>query len=296
MNVGIDEKSGNLNLIPSAIRGGPAAQNKHSSRATRLLETPWFPLADTILAADFDGQRGFGSEDFANVQDELSDRLVGLSRRHQNMQEYLRWTALNGTVKDGAGNTMLDIFSEFSISRTTFDFDFGTTKTRNAVRNVWRNFEANANGATITGVLVLASNGFWDAMMQQDEIATAYTNATTVANPLRDDTRGDFTFAGARFINVSHSYSYEAPDGTVTSYSAIPTNEAIVLPMSPAGSSIFKHYFSPAPFVGTVGKRAEEIYVSTKPLDHDQGVEILTGSASLPLCLRPKLLAKATIT
>lgn len=295
-NVVIDERQGNLNLIPAAERGGPAAQNKTGSRAARSLTTPWFPLADAILAADFDGQRGFGSEDFADVQDEISDRLIELSRKHQNMQEYLRWTALNGVVKDGAGNTMLDIFTEYSIVRQSFDFDFGTTKIRNSVNNVRRYFEANAGGATITGVLVLASNGFWDQMMAQSEIETAYANATSGINPLRENLSGVFDFAGARFVNVNHSFSYEAPDGTTSTYNAVPSNEAIVIPMSPSGQSVFRHYFSPGPFVSTVGRKAQEIYVSAEPMAHDQGVSLLSGSASLPLCTRPKLLAKATVT
>lgn len=296
-NVEIDEQAGNLNLIPSALRGGPAAQNKRGSRAARFLETPWFPLADQILASDFDGIRAFASEDLTDVQEEVANRLIELSRKHQNMQEYLRWTALGGTVKDADGSTLLNIFSEYGVSQESFDFDFaGTTETRKVIRDISRFYQANSGGTTVTGIMVLCSNGFFDALLGKAEVATAYQFATTGINPLRDNLNGVFDYAGARFVNVSHSFSYENAAGVVTTYSAVPANEAIIVPMAPAGSSVFKQYFSPGTMMGAIGKRAEEIYVSAEPIAHDQGVSLLSGSATLPLCTRPKLLAKGTIT
>ena len=68
--------------------------------------------------------------------------------------------ALRGIVKDGAGTTLYNYFTEFGLEQIAVDFVFGTagTSIQSKVRTVLRAIEDNLLGETMTPAPTLRAN------------------------------------------------------------------------------------------------------------------------------------------
>ncbi len=77
--------------------------------------------------------------------------------KHAQTREYMEVNALRGIVKDGAGTTLYDYFSEFGLTQIAVDFVLctGTTQVQAKVRQVLRHVETELKGETMSGVLAL---------------------------------------------------------------------------------------------------------------------------------------------
>jgi Phage major capsid protein E len=110
--------------------------------------------------------------------------------------------ALRGIVKDGAGTTLYDYFSEFGLAQQAVDFVLGTagTQVQAKVREVLRKIETELKGETMSEVLALVSPEFFDKLIGHTSVEDAYKYfSSTGAQPLREDTRRRFPFAGIVF-------------------------------------------------------------------------------------------------
>src|SRR5690606_38409340 len=122
--------------------------------------------------------------------------------KHAQTREYMEVNALRGIVKDGAGTTLYNYFTEFGLAQLETDFVLGTatTNVQTKIRNVLRQVETELKGETMTGVLALVSPEFFDKLIGHAKVEDAYKYfSSTGAQPLREDTRRRFPFAGIVF-------------------------------------------------------------------------------------------------
>ncbi len=75
-----------------------------------------------------------------------------MRRKHAQTREYMEMNALRGIVKDGAGTTLYNYFTEFDLAQISVDFAFGTagTNIQGKVRTTLRAIEDNLLGETMT--------------------------------------------------------------------------------------------------------------------------------------------------
>jgi hypothetical protein len=73
--------------------------------------------------------------------------------KHAQTREYMEVNALRGIVKDGAGTTLYNYFTEFSLVQQSVDFVLGTatTNVQAKVRDVLRKIETELKGETMNG-------------------------------------------------------------------------------------------------------------------------------------------------
>jgi hypothetical protein len=96
----------------------------------RSFALPWIPHDDVILPADIQGMPALGVSDAADPLVEVMNRKLTLMRRkHAQTREYMEMNALRGIVKDGAGTTLYNYFTEFGLEQISVDFVFGTAGT-----------------------------------------------------------------------------------------------------------------------------------------------------------------------
>ena len=145
----IEQAEGVLNLLPTVPLGGPATVANRDTRSMRSFTVPWIPHDDAITPQDIQGVRGFGVADAADPLATIMERkLTRMRVKHAQTREYMEINALKGIVKDGAGTTLYNYFTEFGLSQQAVDFVLGTgtTNIQTKVREVLRKVETELRG------------------------------------------------------------------------------------------------------------------------------------------------------
>lgn len=288
--VTVERKNGILNLLPTVPRGGPATKNIMGHRDMLDLRIPHIPLEDLALAEEVQDVRKFGSEaDLESVQDLVNDKLETMAAKHDITLEWYRWQALKGLILDTDDSVIADLFDSFGITQHTQNFvlSSATTEVVTVALNVSRYMETHAFGETISGVLVFASSGWFDAFTTHALVKDAYKYFQT-NQQLGGDYRSGFRYGG--LIIQEENGSATLADGTVKPF--VDANEAIAIPLGT--SSTFKTYFAPADFIETVNTVGLPRYAKQERMEFDRGIKLHSQSNPLPVCLRPQLLVRLT--
>ena len=285
-SVVIEAREGVLSLLPSVPLGAPATVGTREGRSMRSFAVPWIPHNDVILPADIQGVRAIGSGSDADPLVAVMTRKLTLMRnKHAQTREYMEINALRGIVKDGAGTTLYDYFTEFGIARQETDFVLGTagTKVQQKVRAVLRQIETELKGETMTGVRALVSPEFFDKLIGHATVETAYQYYASGAQPLREDMRRAFPFAGILFEEYNASVTLS--DGTTERL--IPAGEGIAFPIGTIDT--FTTYGAPANLIETANTVGLELYARQMTRERGDGIDLLTEASILPVNKRPAL-------
>jgi len=282
----IEAREGVLSLLPSVPLGAPATVGTREGRTMRSFAVPWIPHNDVILPADIQGVRAIGSGNDADPLVAVMTRKLTLMRnKHAQTREYMEINALRGIVKDGGGTTLYDYFTEFGIAQQQTDFVLGTagTKVQQKVRAVLRQIETELKGETMTGVRALVSPEFFDKLIGHATVETAYQYYASGAQPLREDMRRAFPFAGILF----EEYNASVTLSNGTTERLIPAGEGIAFPMGTIDT--FTTYGAPANLIETANTVGLELYARQLTRERGDGIDLLTEASILPVNKRPAL-------
>jgi hypothetical protein len=283
----IEQREGVLSLLPSVPLGAPATVGNREARSMRSFALPWIPHDDVILPADIQGMPALGVSDAADPLVEVMNRKLTLMRRkHAQTREYMEMNALRGIVKDGAGTTLYNYFAEFGLDQVSVDFVFGTagTNVQGKVRTVLRAIEDNLKGETMTTAHALVSSEFFDKLISHPKTEDAYKfYSATGGQPLRDDMRRAFPFAGILFEEYNGSVTLSSG----TSERLIPTGEGIAFPLGTFDT--FTTYGGPANLLETANTVGLPLYARQMMDAKGRWIDLMTEASILPVNKRPRL-------
>ncbi|MBJ6372752.1 major capsid protein [Sedimentitalea arenosa] len=283
----IEQYEGILNLLPSVPLGGPATVGTREGRSMRSFALPWIPHDDVILPADIQGIPALGVSDAADPLVAVMTRKLTLMRRkHAQTREYMEMNALRGIVKDGAGTTLYNYFTEFGLAPISVDFLLGTagTNVQGKVREVLRAIEDNLLGESMSSVHALVSREFFDKLISHPKTEEAYKfYAATGAQPLRQDVRRNFPFAGLLF----EEYNGSATLSGGTSERFIPASEGIAFPLGTMDT--FTTYGGPANLLETANSVGLPLYARQHLDAKGRWIDLMTEASILPVNKRPRL-------
>lgn len=291
-SVVIERKNNILNVLSSVERESPGTPNITGKRDIVTLSIPSFILNDSIKATDVQNVRKFGTADETEaVQDVVNDKLASMKAKHEITLEYMRAGALQGIIKDGEGNTLVDLFTSFDVTQNTQDFrtSSGTTDIGKLLHTVKRTIQKNLKGEVMNGVLCLCSGSFFDAITTHASVKEAYA-AYQGATPLRDDMRYDFEFQGIKF----REYEGFASNAKGETLRFIPDKQAIFIPTGTLNT--FETVFAPADYIEAANTVGLPYYAKQDVQKFERGIDVQTQSHPLPICKRPELLIKATLS
>lgn len=298
IKIGRSEKT--ITVIPSAERGGPAAQAmRPDNRGIIPATIPHFPLDDAITPADIQDAASFDPDGaLLTVEQVYADKLDNIRAHHDQTHHHLDSGALNGQVLDADGKLLFDTFTAFGIEQNLVKFDFDTKTFDVAAqgRAAKTLLTRELRGTAATGIRVLAGPAFYERVLKHDsvrEALKAYPGATP--NPARDEVEETFAFAGLLYERFDEEYFIRGADGRIIKRPSIAEDEAILLPF---GTPFFKRYIAPPDTLSGANRPANpqtKIFVSTEDLPHDKGKDIHSESNVLPICLRPELMIRFTI-
>jgi hypothetical protein len=209
-----------------------------------------------------------------------------MRRQHAQTREYMEMNALRGIVKDGAGTTLYNYFDEFGLQQLSVDFVFGTagTNIQGKVRTVLRHIEDNLLGETMTTAHALVSSEFFDKLISHPKTEDAYKfYSATGGQPLRDDMRRAFPFAGVMFEEYNGSVTLS--DGS--SERLIPAGEGIAFPLGTFDT--FTTYGGPANLLETANTVGLPLYARQQMDTKGRWIDLMTEASILPVNKRPRL-------
>ena len=283
----IEQREGVLSLLPSVPLGAPATVGNREARSMRSFALPWIPHDDVILPADVQGMPALGLSDAADPLVEVMNRKLTLMRRkHAQTREYMEMNALRGIVKDGAGTTLYNYFTEFGLDQISVDFVFGTagTNIQTKVRTTLRAIEDNMLGETMTTAHALVSSEFFDKLISHPKTEDAYKFfSATGGQPLREDMRRAFPFAGVLYEEYNGSVTLS----NGTSERLTPTGEGIAFPMGTFDT--FTTYGGPANLLETANTIGLPLYARQMMDTKGRWIDLMTESSILPVNKRPRM-------
>lgn len=294
LTVVLEERAGTINLLPSQPWGAPATVGNRESRVMRSFAIPHIPHNDVVLPQDVQGVRAFNTASTADAWAQVMARkLTRIRSKHDQTKEYMRVQSLKGILKDGAGNTLYNWFTEFGGSLNTLSFELDSDKTDVGAkcRAVLRYLETNAKGESWTNVRCLVASDFWDSLITHTSVKTAFQYYVNGPEPLRRDLRRGFTFHGITF--EEYNATVTLADGSTTEALIDSNCGYIVLE---GATDTYVTYYAPMQTLDTVNTIGLPYYARQLTRRENDGYDILTESNPLPLVRRPALLTKITYT
>lgn len=290
----IEEQYGKLSILPTMPRGSDN-QNTQSGRTrkVRAFPVPHVPNWDSVLAADLEGKRAFGSETQLEIFSQVvNDRLEMMKKNHELTHEYHRVGALHGIVLDADGTTeVVDWFTEFGISQTvnyinfydagSYDQATPVISMKKKAQMIKRQIQDALGNTPFRGIRAFCGDAFFDDLVNHATVRKAYEQYQNneFARTLQGD-EGGFEFGGIVWENYR---------GSIDGIDFFDDDEAIVFP---EGADIFQEVIAPADFIETVNTRGQKIYAKQERMKYDKGVELHTQSNVLYMATRPAALIK----
>ena len=289
----VERVNGVLNLLPSKPVGAPGTTGIVEKGKLINFNVPHIPHDDVVLPEEVQGVRAFGAASQAEtVANLLARKLQNARNKHGITLEYLRWGMIKGIILDADGSTLVDLYTAFGISAKTVDFVLGTAGTlvQAKCREVLRHIEKNLQGEVMQYVRCMVSPEFFDKLIGHAEVKVAYQYYASGQQPLREDTRRSFPFAGIMFEeHVGEATTLDAAGASATRR-FIASGEGHAFPVGTMDT--FKTYGAPADFNETVNTIGLPVYAKQEPRKFGRGWDVHSQSNPLPLCKRPEVLVK----
>lgn len=286
----IEQREGILSLLPSAPWGSAATVGSREARSMRSFAIPHIPHDDVITVGDVQGQPALGASDQTDpLAQVMMRKITTMRRKHAATREYMEMNALRGIVKDGAGTTLYNYFTEFGLTQIAIDFVLGTatTKVAEKVRSVLRVIEEELQGEMMTEVRALVSPEFFDKLIGHAKVEEAYKYyAATGAQPLRQDMRRSFPFAGMTFEEYVGSVTLS----TGTSERLVPSGEGVAFPLGTIDT--FRTYGAPADLLEAANTIGQPIYARQQMDAKGRWIDLMTEANILPVNKRPRLVVR----
>lgn len=284
-SVSIERVGSTISLVPSAARGVPGRPMGNDKRNLLSINTIHLPQRATIVADEVQNLRAFGSEtEVETAQNLMNKKLAKMRRDLDTTIEYQRMGALKGQVLDADGSSViLDMFDTFGVAQTSHNLVLGTASTKVALKVVEakRKLEAALGGLMYTGLRVLCSASFFDALVGHAAVEKAYDRWMNGEFLRTGDHRGGFFYAGVY---------WEEYRGNVGGNAFIADGEAYMIPEGVA--ELFVTHYAPADYMETVNTIGLPYYAKQELMDFNKGVMVETQSNPISLCTRPQTIVK----
>ena len=292
----VEEKAGVLTLLPSLPPGSPGTVGVRGKRTLRSFVIPHIPHDDVVLPEEVQGLRAFGTEsEFASIAAVLAEHLETMRSKHAATLEYLRMGALKGIVFDADGRELVNLYDEFKIGAQSINFKLNVegTNVLEKCLDLKRLMGKSLAGERMSSIQCLVSPEFFTKLVTHASVKEAY-KLWNEGQALRSDMRAGFPFAGITFEEYAGEASTSDGNGGWVTKRFINEGEGHAFPLGTLDT--FATYFAPADFNETVNTLGQPLYAKQEPRRFDRGTDLHTQSNPLPICQRPGLLIRLTMS
>lgn len=285
----IADRDRTLSLIPTSEMGEAPQELIPQGAKVRPFQTVRLAKGSTIYAAELAGVAALPFDvQTKDIAQEVSDRTAQIMNDLELTWEHMRFGAIQGSVPDADGSTIVNWFSEWGATppgEINFALTTDTTDVRKKCRDVKRAMMKAYKGAWPPGARVgaLVGDSFYDALVNHKQIKETKLGTEQASSLENIEGYSAIDIEGITFINYRGT-----DDGTTI---ALDTTKAKFFPIGVRG--VFKVGFSPAnEFKPYLNQRAREYYgltlADTSGRDAWDRIEIY--SYPLFICTRPEMI------
>lgn len=280
----IEEKYGQLSIIPSAARGAEPTVTAKRKRGMRSFVVPHFPHNGQILAADLQDLRSFnGGSQLVAISEEVDEVSESLAADHQITWERLRAGAIQGIVLDADNSVIHNYFDEFNITETVVQIDPAVPNSfRDGAAEISRHLEDAMMGMPTGVPTAYCGDQFWDA----------FRNDAQIQGPFDLWFDGKFARQGPRQPFEIWDINWEEYRTKLGANYFIDRNVARIVVNGP---KMFEHISAPADTMKATNTKGRPMYLQQEPMRFDKGINFHSQSNPLFMPRRPKTLIKVEI-
>lgn len=283
----IERKGAQINLVPTAERGGVRQPGQAGKRIMIPLRAVHLPQVRTVMADEVLAVRRFGTEaDLESVQTLVGERQQSMKDDIDLTLEHMRVGALKGLVLDADGSTLYDVYDIMGQSQEVIPFNIATANSGANLllktETLKRTIRDAMGGYAVGKIRVICSVDWFDKFVNHDDMKARWDKWQDGAFGRDYPNETNFEFNGVVFTVYS---------GGTSAGDFIPAGEAYAYPEN---IDVFHMWFAPGDYMSVVGSLGVPYYSSLKRLDHDKGVEIESQSNPLPWVKYPEAVVKLT--
>lgn len=291
----IDEMTGVLSILPTNAWGGAGTKGTKLTRNARSIIIPQTVHEDIVLPEDVVDQRAFGSDTgLETVNAEFARRLMRMRAKHDITLEFRRMSALQGIVYDADGTSpLLNLHSTFGTTLITVNLALSsaTTDVVGIVNDaISGKMSEIVLGTTYERVHVFLAPDYFKALIGHDRVREAYRGWQEAQTRIGGDMRNGFSIGAVTF----EEYRGFATDSTGANRKFLADSTGVAFPVGAQDS--FYTYVAPADFNETVNTVGQLMYAKQMERPMGRGWEIHTQCNALPVCLRPNICFKLTMS
>lgn len=292
--VQLESRANTIGLVADQHRGFRNQVSKDDNRKAYAFTLTHHPLDDYLTARELVGVRAYGKTDQAETEAAATARkLQRIALSHNQTLEVARvHTLVTGTQFSPNSTVSENFFTTFGITQKVINFGLAGTgvtlvrdKSREAIDHIQENI---LSGEMPTGHIALCSPQFFDALVSQAGVSTAWLATATMAqynqNGFRSGNYDQITFGGIRYIR----YLGFRPDGT----QMIPSGEAYIIPTGTTDT--FLSLFGPAERFDTINTLGERQYVWSQRSEDNTSIKFWSEMNMLNMVRRPQCVVRAT--
>lgn len=291
-------------VLASDAPGAAGQMIERDTEGSVFVGIPHFPMKDAIKPEDLQGLREvLGSQRVTKTFDrELAKILKRIRYSHDATREFIRIGALKGLVKDGKGKTLLDLFTKFGVTKKViyFNLSSSTQSIIDKCQEVFDYYAENLKGEAMSSIEVKVSGEFFSALIQHPKVEKFWLQTqnaqalATISN--RTNIAGNawgrrFEFGQLVFQEYKGFMPLRQPDGQILSARIIEAGKGHAYPVGT--QNVFRTFDGPVHHIDKVNQVPEgEVFMTSKVLDHGDGVELRSQSNMIALAKRPDLLVE----
>lgn len=300
--VKIGYKDGEIYVLAAEPRGANGDVGPEDTENFVILEIPHFPHIDRIGPDDVDNMLVIvnGQVTPDSIDRQLADKLKKIRNKHAITREFIRLGALRGLIKDGRGRTLYDLYDVFGITKKTVDFTLGTSTTNimDKCEEVRDHIQTNVRGESVGMIEAVVSPTFFSKFVAHANVEKFWLqaqNAGVHSLIARQNLGGNwgrvFEFGDILWREYKGTLPIKDAAGAITNEKNVPDNKGNAYPSGT--QDMFRTFDGPAFHMNRVNQapmpeNGEMILITTKELDHGEGVEIKSQSNALAVCKQPE--------
>ena len=229
------------------------------------------------------------------MDEAIADAMQYQRMSHSINMEYAGLCAfLKGVLVASDSTEHLNVFEIFGLTQKVIDFELSNVSldVRAKCMEVARHIELNLRGDISNGKQAFVSPLFMDALSKHPQVEKAFANTQLAADRLGGDVRNGFQFGGINFVE----YNALMPDLAGNTRKFIEDNLAFAFPLGTRDT--FFMYYGPPDLnsINMANVAGQEVYALTVPDPLGKCVSLHVESDPLPLCRRPEVLVKLTMS
>lgn len=292
-SVRIAKINGVLSIIPAVARGAAPFLNENETRDVRILPLLHYPIMDKIQGEDVQNVVDWTT---GTTMDTITDKVMrsmrNIRNKHAITKEWSCMGALKGLVINDDLSTLVDLYTEFNVTKktVTIPLSTATTDVRAYCFEIVRHIEDSLMGDVMNGVDCWCSQELFDALIGHKFVRESYLNYAEGQERVGGDVRKNFTYGGIKFSE----YRAVATDRSGTSRKFITANYGHAFPRGTMDT--FEIFYGP-PVLNSLNQanvNGQEMFALQTPDPKGRYIELDTEMNILPICRRPAVLVEVT--